>query len=105
MANSEIELYDYEGVLAPLGGIENLQIMCGADDFVFETLYSHINRVEFRITCNDLNCRIDFDVIDGVWYILTSKAQPSIPFPSSACYSASSFKIRFEEQTKLSLDF
>lgn len=104
MVNSEIELYDYEGVLAPLGGIENLQIMCGADDFVFETLYSHINRVEFRITCNDLNCRIDYDVIEEAWYILTFKAQLS-PFPSWTCYSASSFKIKFEEETGLSLDF
>lgn len=105
MANSEIELYDFEGVLAPLGGIENLQIMCGADDFVFETLYSRINRVEFKITCNDLNCRIDYDVIEEAWYILTFKSRLSIPFPMRTCYSASSFKIIFEEQTKLSLDF
>lgn len=103
MVNSEIELYDYEGVLAPLGGIENLQLMCGADDFVFETPYPYINRVEFNITCNDLNCSIDYDVFYGVWFITIST--PTAYYPVVECYGASEFKSNFEEATKLSLDF
>lgn len=103
MVNSEIELYDYEGVLAPLGGIENLQLMCGADDFTFDTLYSLINRVEFRIACSDLNCRIDYDVFNKIWFITIST--PTAYYPLVECYGASAFKSNFEEATKLSLDF
>ena len=103
MANSEIELYDYEGVLAPLGGIENLQLMCGADDFAFEDIYSRINRVEFRINCGDLYCSIDYDVLSEVWFITISTSTAC--YPLIECCSASTFKSSFEELTKLSLDF
>jgi len=103
MANSEIELYDYEGVLAPLGGIENLQLMCGADDFTFNTLCSHINRVEFRITYSDLNCIIDYNVHSEIWFIYINSPTECLPFLE--CCSASSLKSSFEEATKLSLDF
>lgn len=103
MKNSKIKLYDYEGVLAPLGGIENLQLMCGADDFTFDTLCSHINRVKFRITYSDLNCTINYNVYSEIWCIYINS--PTEYFPFLECYSASSLKSSFEKATKLSLDF